>query len=188
MPTCTASYNDNSFRQKQTVFIVYDSTQGHICSLSIYTPTHTRFQAIGLLKDFFQHKMWIATFFYLTEVDINGLNRRILLPIEQINNLQIFTQAHHGYISIFQVNHFIGEFNYRTGIRTQEEFIFSDAYNQRTLLACRYNLIGFTPVKQGYSIGTNHLMKRHLHGSQRVKVLLHLHIFYQLNKYFRIRF
>ena len=48
-------------------------------SLDVDAPSHTVFQAFGLLEDFLQHEVLIATFLYLSEVDVHGAYLKFLL-------------------------------------------------------------------------------------------------------------
>ena len=206
MPRGSTSNNDETLGIEKLLTVIGDRTQHHthfslsICSSFIIvchhtgfnrttydTSTHTITQTFRLFEDFLQHKVRETTFLYLTEVDIHSLNLRIKLYILDINHLKFFSEAHHSNVAIFQINHLVGIFNNRTGIRTQIEItFFTDTHYQWTLLAGSDNLIRITLIKQSNGISTDYLTESHLNGSKEVKIFLNLNIFYQLNQNFSI--
>ena len=131
--------------------------------------------------------MRVAALFYLTEVQINGLHLGIQFHVLNVHHLEVFTTAKHGDVAVFQVDNLVGVFHYWSGIGTEIEVaMLANAHYQRALLACGNNLPGFTLVEKGDGIGTDDLVKGQLDGSERVQVFLHLNVFYELDKHFRI--
>ena len=202
MPRGSTSNNDETFGIEKLLTVIGDRTQHHThFSLSIRgsfiivchhtgfnrttydTSTHTITQAFRLFEDFLQHKVRETTLLYLTEVDIHSLNLRIELYILDINHLKFFSEAHYSDVTIFQINHLVGIFNNRTGIRTQIKLsILSDTYNQWTLFTGSNDLIRVTLIKNCDSVSSDYLPESHLNGSQQIKVFLNLNIFNQLDK------
>ena len=131
-------------------------------ALYIDTTTHTVRQTLGLLEDFLQHEMRIASLLNLSEVDIYGLHRQLLLFAQNTYHLQLLAQADNGNVTVFQIDHLVGVFNDRTGITAQEELIVANTNHQRALLAGSNNLAGVALVDDGNGVGTNHLIEGYL--------------------------
>ena len=153
-------------------------------SLNIHATTHAVCKTFRLLL---QHEMRIATLFNLTEVDVDCLHRQFLLLSKNAYHLQFLTTTDHSDIAILQIHHLISIFHNRTGIRSQEEFIFADAHHQRTLLAGSDNLVGITLVEHSNGISTDHLIERYLYSRQQVELLMLFDILNQLHQHLRIR-
>src|SRR5574344_718694 len=112
--------------------------------------------------------------------------RRVYLTVENVYDIQFLTKTHHCDCSVLQIYDFISIFHDRTCIGTKKKFIFSNSYNQWTLLSSSDNLIRIIFIQYCYSISSDNFMKRKLNGCQQIQILLYFDIFYKLNKYLSI--
>ena len=139
---------------------------------------HASGQAFGLFEDFLQHEMRISALLNLSKVDVNRLDFKIQLVVVHVHDLQLFTSAHHGNISIVKIHNLVGVFHDRAGIGTQEELVFTDSHHQRALLSGSDNLVRVALVENGNGISANHLMQSQLDRRQQVKILLQHDVFH----------
>ena len=155
-------------------------------ALDVDTSAHTVGQTIGLLEDFLQHEMGIATLLNLSEVDVDGLYLQGLFLAQDAEHLQLFTLTDDSDITVFQIDDLVSIFDDRTGITTKEEFVLTDTHHQGTLLTGSNNLGGVALVDDGNGISANNLIESSLNGLQQRELLLDHNIFDQLNKYLGI--
>ena len=186
MPRRAASHDNEPLGVEQLLLVVDNCTEYHIVSIDIHTPTHTVGQTVGLLKDFLEHEMGIASALYLSEINVYGLYFGVQLAIKYIDYVEFLALSYHGNVAVFEINHLVGVFYYGTCVRSEEEFVVADAHHKRALFACCDYLVGVALVQQGYCIGANHLMESQLHGSEQIEVLAFLDIFNQLHEHFRV--
>ena len=131
--------------------------------------------------------MGITALFNLAQVQINSLDFRKQLSVQNTYNLKVFALIHYGNAAVIKVNYLIGIFDYRTGIRCQKKLAVTNAYHQRTLPASRNNLTRISLIKQCHSVSTYNLMQRKLDRSQQIKIFPSLHILNKLYQHFRVR-
>ena len=152
-----------------------------------HTATHTVAQTLRLLEDFLQHEVRETALLNLTEVDIHGLHLRVELYVLDVHHLQFLSETHHGDVAILQVNHLVGIFDDRTGIRTEIELsVLANTHHQRALLAGSDNLVRVALVENSDGVSANHLTERNLNGGQQIKILLHLDVFNELYEHLSI--
>ena len=155
-------------------------------ALYIDTTTHTVRQTLGLLENFLQHEVGIASLLNLSEVDIYGLHRQLLLFAQNTYHFQFLTQTDNSNVAVLQIDHLVGVFNDRTGITAKEELVVANTNHQRTLLTSCNDLTGVALVNDSNGIGTNHLKEGYLNSLQERQVLFHHDILYQLNQHLGI--
>ena len=100
--------------------------------------------------------------------------------------MQVLSATQHSDVPVFQIHYLVGIFHNRTGIRTKEELILTDAYHQRTLFASCDNLIRVALINDGDGIGANHLIEGHLYSCQQVELLLLLDVLDELHQHLRV--
>ena len=160
MPGSTARHDDETFGYQQAVFVINHCGKHHICTFYIDTSAHTVMNAIGLLKNLFQHEVRITTLFQLPQIQRHRLHFVRTFHIFQVHHLQFLSAVDDGDLFIFQIYDFICIFHNRRSIRSQEKLIFTDTYHQRTTLAGCYNLIRIVLIQHGNGISADYFTQR----------------------------
>ena len=177
MPGSTTSHNDKAFGIQQLLFIVNHGRKHHIIRFHIDTSAHTITDTVRLLKNLLQHKMRIAPFIQLSEVQLYLFHFGGHFHIIQIDYLQFFSPVDHRYLTIFQIYYLICIFYNRRGIRRQKKFLFTNTYHQRTAFAGRNNFLRVLLIKNRNRISTNPLAQCQLNGSEQINLMGNFHIF-----------
>ena len=116
MPGGAAGHNHHALGIQHLPTVIYECRERYVISLEIYSTAHTVRQALRLLKDFLQHKVRIAAFLYLPQIDIHRLHRQFLFLTENAHHLQFFAPADHGDVAILQIDHLVRILHNRAGI------------------------------------------------------------------------
>ena len=101
--------------------MINECAQCNVVVLYVYSTAHEVSETFGLLEHLLEHEVGIATFLDLTKVEVDRMNSGRQFLVENIHNLKFLAEFHHGNIPILKINHLVGVFNNRTGIRTQEK-------------------------------------------------------------------
>ena len=110
--------------------------------------------------------MGISALLNLSEVDIHCLYLWILQPVLYVYYLQVFAFPYHCDIAIFEIHHLVCVFYDGRRVGTQKELIVANAYNQRALFACCYDLVWGALVQQSYGVCSNHFVQGQLNSRQ----------------------
>ena len=186
MPRGATSHDNDAFGLQHLSAVINQSRECHMVCLEVYTSPHAIGQALRLLKDLLQHKVRIAAFLYLTEIDVDRLYLQFLLLTEDTQHMHVLTTLDDCDISVFQIHHLVGILHDRTGVRADKELVLADAHNQWTLFTGSHNLIGIPLIKNGNGISTDHLIEGHLNSLQQRQFFLQHHIFDQLYQHLSI--
>ena len=179
-----ADYDTAGF--EESLLVVDNSGELHFSQLRMKTSLHGSPQSIRLLVYLLEHEMGETALLYLTQVEFQFLDNRSDLNLTQVGNTYAASSFHNGYLLVIQIDDPVGILNYRSRVRTDEEFILADTHDQRTALAGRYHSVWIVLVYYHNGICAYHIPKSErycLHKGDFVRVH---HILDQLDDHFRV--
>ena len=157
MPGGTASGDDDAFGILKLVHVLPQSAQYQTAWLGIQSTSQAISNRLGLLENFFEHEMLVASLFNRLQLHLQLVDVGVGGHVFNGFDLKL-SIAYHGDFVIVQVDHLVGVLNDRRSIGSKEIFPFTYSNDQGRPFSRRNKRVRFLQVDQHNRIGPYHLV------------------------------
>ena len=186
MPGGAACADDKPSCSQKTLPVVDDSGEFHGAEFRVKPSFHGCFQRARLLENLFQHEMRISALLDLAQAHLKLAYYRSLLDVLKVCNPEFFALFDECHLLFFQVNHLIGVFYDRGGVRTYEKLVLAYAYYERASLAGDHHAVGLGLVHYADSVCSHNTAKCQRNGFLEGNSVRIHHILNKLYKHFGV--
>ena len=160
MPTRSTSHHHYSIGIDNVIQVIAYSSKRNPSFLSIESSSKTIFNGSWLFMYFFEHEVVVSSFFQCFEMQFQFFDIGTFQFFDFVVQLHPFVLIQNRYIAVVQVDHLLGIFNNRGGIRGHIKIIFfTDSHHQWAAFACGHQFVLGIFAHHNNGISSNDLLQ-----------------------------
>ncbi len=163
MPRSATSDDENALGLEQGIADAVQTGHFDCACLHVKATAHRIPNALGLLKNLLEHKVFVSTLFNAVQVQFKLVDHRIDREVRSNLAHGHPLSGDHCHFAIFQINDFLRAIQERRSIGTYKVFVVAQSEDQGRTQACHHHVARFVQRHHGNRIRPDNLVEGQSH-------------------------